>query len=44
LVQVAAAVIQMVQVLASRQRQCGEVAQGVVVVGPRALARCSPFR
>ncbi|BCS47142.1 hypothetical protein ALP77_200051 [Pseudomonas amygdali pv. tabaci] len=37
LVQVTAAVIQVVQVLAGRKGQCGQVAERVVLVGQRAL-------
>ncbi|WP_455710238.1 hypothetical protein [Pseudomonas amygdali] len=42
LVQVAAAVIQVVQVLAGRKRQRGQVAQWIVLVGQRALG-CGLF-
>ncbi len=39
LVQVAAAVVQVIQVLACRQRQCGQVAERIVFVGQGALGR-----
>ncbi|RMQ44820.1 hypothetical protein ALQ05_200318 [Pseudomonas amygdali pv. mori] len=39
LVQVAAAVIQVVQVLAGGKGQCGQVAKWIVLVGQRALRR-----